>query len=180
MTNQISCFFIHYSCIKPAKKEADPASRIASFFIMFHLHPLVPASRKCRIKHADAFIRTVFAGSLVVTFHIFFLFFLWSDVDLSIADFPADPIHLAIHLCRKLLEFFPAEQISTGRAGIRSVLFHVFDREHLRCSAYFRIHGIDQIHIIQHDALQFVRIFHPLFCSHFSRHDRSGIRVSGS
>ena len=148
MTNQISCFFIHYSCIKPAKKEADPSSRIASFFIMFHLHPLVPASRKCRIKHADAFIRTVFAGSLVVTFHIFFLFFLWSDVDLSIADFPADPIHLAIHLCRKFLEFFPAEQISAGRAGIRSVLFHVFDREHLRCSAYFRIHGIDQIHKI--------------------------------
>lgn len=31
MTNQISCFFIHYSCIKPAKKEADPSSRIASF-----------------------------------------------------------------------------------------------------------------------------------------------------
>lgn len=41
MTNQISCFFIHYSCIKPAKKEADPSSRIASFFIMFHLQALL-------------------------------------------------------------------------------------------------------------------------------------------
>ena len=80
------------------------------------------------------------------------------------ADFPADPIHLAIHLCRKLLEFFPAEQISAGRAGYSLPFFFTYLMgSTFDAPPYFRIDGIDQIHIIQNDALQFVRIFHPLF-----------------
>ena len=56
---------------------------------MVHLNPFIPASRKGRVKHADALIRTVFAGGSVIPLHILFRLFLRPDVDISVADLPA-------------------------------------------------------------------------------------------